>query len=58
MWKDPIVEETRALRAEYAAKLGNASEKIFIDIQKRQQEAEEKPVSLPPRKPVNRIKPA
>lgn len=58
MWKDPIVEETRELRAKYAEKLGNDPDRIFNDIQKRQKESGKTLVTFPPRKPVHRIKPA
>lgn len=58
MWKDPIVEETRELRAKYADKLGNDPERIFNDIQKRQRESGKTLVTFPPRKPVNSTNPA
>lgn len=53
MWKDPIVEETRKLREEYAAKFNHDIDAIYEDIQRRQMQLSEKPVSLPPRKPIN-----
>lgn len=52
MWKDPIVEEVRRLRDQYASQLGYDIKKIFQDIQKRQAQAGKKTVSFPPRKPV------
>jgi len=52
MWKDPIVEETRKLREEYAAKLNHDIDTIYEDIQKRQVHSAQKPVSFPPRKPI------
>ncbi len=52
MWKDPIVEETRKLRDEYASKFNHDIDAIFEDIQKRQTQSAQKPVSFPPRKPV------
>ena len=45
MWKDPIVEETRKLREEYASKFNHDIDAIFEDIQKRQAQAPQKPVS-------------
>jgi hypothetical protein len=36
MWKDPIVEEIRQARREYAASLSNDPDKIFEDIKKKQ----------------------
>ena len=45
MWKDPIVEETRELREEYAAKLNHDIDAIFEDVQKRQAQAPRKPMS-------------
>jgi hypothetical protein len=51
MWKDPIVEETRTLREEYASKFNHDFDKIYEDIQLRQSNSDKKPVSLPGRKP-------
>ena len=42
MWKDPIVEATRELREEYAAKLNHDIDAIFDDVQKRQAQAPRK----------------
>jgi hypothetical protein len=56
MWKDPVVQETRKLREEYAAKFGGNSEAMFQDIFKRQALHKERLVSLPPRKPKLREK--
>lgn len=52
MWKDPIVEEVRRLRDQYAAQLGYDINLIFQDIQKRQALAGKKMVSFPPRPPI------
>ena len=52
MWKDPIVEETRKLREQYAAKFDHDIDAIYEDIQKRQARLSQKPVSLPRRKPT------
>lgn len=52
MWKDPIVEETRKLREQYAAKFDHDIDAIYEDIQKRQARLSQKPVSFPRRKPT------
>ena len=53
MWRDPIVEEVRAIRTKYAAQFGQDIAAMVKDL-KEQQEAEERPVvSLTPR-PVSR----
>ncbi|ASF45431.1 hypothetical protein CEK71_04760 [Methylovulum psychrotolerans] len=52
MWQDPIVNETRALREEYAAKFNHDPDALFEDILKRQAQAGKKVVPLPPRKPL------
>ncbi|MDD5273915.1 MAG: hypothetical protein PHU14_14515 [Methylovulum sp.] len=52
MWQDPIVNETRMLREEYAAKFNHDPDALFEDILKRQGQAGKKVVSLPPRKPL------
>lgn len=51
MWKDPIVEEIRRARSEYAASLNNDIDRIFEDIKQRQTRYGKKLVKLPPRKP-------
>ena len=52
MWQDPIVEETRNLRKQYAEKFNHNIEAIFADICKRQESSKHKRVSFPARKPV------
>ena len=52
MWKDPIVEEVRRLRDQYAGQLGYDIKLIFQDIQKRQTQVGKKLVSFPPRTPI------
>jgi hypothetical protein len=42
MWEDPIVEETRKLRDEYANQHHHDIDAIFEDIQKRQSRADKK----------------
>lgn len=51
MWRDPIVEETRKRRDEYAAKFNHDPDAIFEDIRKRQSQAGKTLVSFPARKP-------
>ena len=51
MWKDPIVEETRELRDEYARQLNYDVDAIFEDITRSQRESGKKFVSFPSRKP-------
>jgi hypothetical protein len=51
MWRDPIVEETRERREQYAAALQHDLDAILADIRVRQASRAQKPVSLPARKP-------
>jgi hypothetical protein len=51
MWRDPIVEETRERREQYAAALHHDADAIFADIRLRQASRSIKPVSFPARKP-------
>ena len=51
MWRDPIVEETRKRREQYAAQFKHDPDAIFEDIRKRQCQAGRKLASFPPRKP-------
>ena len=52
MWQDPIVEETRHLRKQYAEQFNHDIDAIFADICKRQQESKRKRVAFPARRPV------
>ena len=54
MERDPIVEETRKLREEYAAKFNHDPDAIFDDIRKRQSQGGKNLVTFPPRKPKHR----
>jgi len=56
MWKDPVIEETRKLREQYASKHNHDIDAIFDDIQKRQVKSQKKLVSFPPRKPTKASK--
>ena len=49
MWRDPIVEEIRKLRHEYAAKFNYDIKAIGDDLRQRQKKSGRKVVSLPPR---------
>jgi len=52
MWKDPIVEETRKLREQYAKQHNHDIDAIFKDIKQRQTKSDRKQVSFPPHKPI------
>ena len=52
MWKDPIVEETRKLREQYASQHNHNIDTIFEDIKQRQGKSKKRLVSFPPRKPI------
>jgi len=49
--KDPIVEEIRKLREQYASQFNHDIDAIYDDIQQRQVQSGKKLVSLPARKP-------
>ena len=51
MWKDPVVEETRKIREQYASQFNHDIDAIYKDIQQRQAQSGKKLVSLPARKP-------
>lgn len=53
MWQDPIIQETRELREEYASQFHHDPDAIFKDICRRQSQSQEGLVSLPARKPTN-----
>ena len=53
MWNDEIVEETRKMRDEYAAKFNYDLAAIYKDLKEQQNRAEHKIVSLPPKKPMS-----
>ena len=50
MWKDPIVEEVRRNREEYAARFNHDLAAICRDLRERQQKSGRKVVSLPPKR--------
>ena len=50
MWRDPIVEEVRRYRQEYAAELNHDLKAICRDLRERQKKSGRKSVSLPPKR--------
>ena len=52
MWKDPVVEEVRAIRDEYARSFDYDLGKICKDLRRQQAEAAEEVVTLPPKRLV------
>ena len=52
MIEDPIVEEVRRIRDEYARKFNYDLDAICEDLKKKQAESGRKLVSFPPRRPV------
>lgn len=51
MWNDPIVEEVRRAREEYAAEFDYDLDAIYRDLKKREAEGEFKTVRREPRRP-------
>jgi hypothetical protein len=51
MYKDPIVEELRKARDEYAKKFNYDLDAICQDLQKKQEQPGKKVVSFPPKRP-------
>ncbi|MDP2860031.1 MAG: hypothetical protein Q8P50_18990 [Bacillota bacterium] len=51
MWRDPIVEEVRQARREYAERVGNDIESLVRDLKEKQKRTDRKVVSFPPRSP-------
>ena len=52
MWVDRIVEETRRVREEHAAKLNYDLEAIYRDLKEEEKKGGRKVVSLPPKQPA------
>jgi hypothetical protein len=50
MWRDPIVEEVRRRREEYAARFNHDLRAICRDLRERQKKSGRKIVSLPPKR--------
>jgi hypothetical protein len=57
MWQDPIVQETRALREQYAQQFNHDPVAIYQDIIKRQAARGRTLVSFPPRRPAGFVTP-
>ena len=55
MKRDPIVEEVRKAREEYAAKFNHDIDAIYKDIKRREAESTREFVSFPPRKPETNL---
>lgn len=51
MWHDPIVEEVRRFRQEYAAQFNHNLRAICNDLRKRQMDSGREAVTLPPKRP-------
>ena len=54
MWQDPVVQETRELRKQYATQFRNDPDAIFADIRNRQEKSKRKCVSFPARRPKSK----
>jgi len=52
MIRDPIVDEVRKAREEYAKRFGFDLDAMFNDLERRQRESGRKTVSFPPRRRV------
>ena len=50
MWKDPVVEDVRAIRDEYARSLDYDLGKICEDLRRQQAEDAREVVTLPPKR--------
>ncbi len=50
MWQDPIVEEVRQYREQYAARFNFDLKDICRDLRERQKKGTHKVVSLPPKR--------
>jgi hypothetical protein len=53
MWEDKIVEETRKVREDYAAKFQYNLEAIYLDLKTQERDSDRKIVSLSPKPPVD-----
>jgi hypothetical protein len=51
MWDDPIVEETRKRREEYAAEFDYDLEAMFRDLLEHERASGRRVASFPPRRP-------
>ena len=58
MTNDPIVEEVRKARNDYAKKFDYDLDEIYRDLKRRQEQPGKKLISLPPKRPENKTKSA
>ena len=58
MWKDPIVEEVRKIRAKHAARFKYDLDAICRDLKEQERKSGRKVVSLHPKKPARGAKTA
>jgi hypothetical protein len=60
MWKDPVVEEVRAIRDAYAKQFNYNLEAIYRDLKEQEAKSGWEVISLPPNRiePERRVKPA
>jgi len=54
MWKDPIVEEVRAVREAHAAKFDYDLKRIFADLKEQERKSGREYVSLSAKPPARR----
>ncbi len=52
MWMDRIVEETRKIREEHAAKFNYDLEAIYVDLKEEEKKSGRNIVSLPPKQSI------
>jgi hypothetical protein len=52
MWEDMIVEETRKVREEHAAKFNYDLRAIYEDLKQQEKQSSREVVSLSPREPI------
>ena len=52
MWIDRIVEETRKIREEHAAKFNYDLEAIYRDLKEEEKKSDRNIISLPAKRPV------
>jgi hypothetical protein len=50
MWKDPVVEEVRAIRDEYARQFNYDIEAICRDLRDQENQSDREVVTLPPKR--------
>ncbi len=55
MFKDPIVEEIRAIRQRHAARFNYDLDAIVADLKKKQEQLDRPVISLPPKRISRRV---